>query len=227
MYPMINRYSLAVTQDKFIKSYPAVDKQYAYKKSYNISPLQKSCIIYKAAQYEMCYAVWGLLPHFSKDSSNAGNLYNAAVEGISSKASYRIPIRQSRCVIPADSYYTEYKGSWYRVMRRDRSPIQMAGLYDIVTLNQSYYISFTMITVGPNRDVAGLDQRMPAVMRDDVLEAWLDKSTPLPQVMELIKVAENYQWVYYPVSDDVATVGSNGPELHEEIKSERTLFDLV
>ena len=224
---MISRYSLTLTQDKFIKSYPNVDKQYAYNKSYNISPLQKSCIIYKNEQYEMCQAVWGLLPHFTKDRNNNGNLFNAATVGICSKPSYRIPIRQSRCIIPADSYYIYHKSYWYRVMKRDRSPIQIAGMYDIVTLDQSYYISFSMITVGPNRDLNGLQQCMPAVIKDELIDSWLEKTTPLPQVVDMLNVSENYQWIYYRVSDRLADENYNTPDLHEEVRAERTLFDLV
>ena len=223
---MIDRYSLSVSADKILKqsNYKASLKHI---RSFNINPLQKASIFIEKDGIRHIRAVWGLLPHFSKELINRGNLFNASADGIASKPSYRIPIRQRRCLIPADSYYLFFDKQWYRVMRRDRSVLFFAGLYDEVCLDDDIYHSFSMVTVPPNRDLKELQKCMPVAMREDSFTDWLSPSAPLNTVLSLLKVSENYQWVYYPISKAIANDNYNAPDVHDEMQSEKTLFDLV
>lgn len=223
---MIDRYSLSVSADKILKQ-SSKNPNLKHVRSFNINPLQKASIFIEDEGIKHKLAVWGLLPHFSKELVNRGNLFNAYSEGISSKPSYRIPIRQKRCLIPADSYYVQSENQWYRVLRRDRSVLFFAGIYDTIVLDDNEYISFSLVTIAPNRDLITLKREMPVTLTDDVFNAWLNPETPLKTVLSYLKPSENYQWIYYPISNAVASDGYNGPDVHDEIQSERTLFDLV
>jgi len=223
---MIDRYSLSVSADKILKQ---TSKQVAFKhvRSFNINPLQKASIFVEDQGIKHKIAVWGLLPHFSKELVNRGNLFNAFSDGIASKPSYRIPIRQKRCLIPADSYYVHCDNQWYRVMRRDRSVIFFTGVYDTIALDDNEYTSFSIITISPNRDLSGLKKVMPVTLSDDLFTSWLNPGTPLKTILSYLKISENYQWIYYPIGDAIASNSYNAPDIHDEIQAERTLFDLV
>jgi len=223
---MIDRYSLSVSADKILKQ-SSYKTSLKHVRSFNINPLQKASIFIEKEGFQHIRAVWGLLPHFSKELINRGNLFNASVDGLASKPSYRIPIRQRRCLIPADSYYLYYNRQWYRVMRRDRSVLLLAGLYDEVLIDDETYYSFSMVTVPPNRDLKELQKCMPVVLTEESFNSWLNPLTSLQVVLSHLKVSENYQWVYYPISDAIANTQYNAPDLHDEVQSERTLFDLV
>lgn len=223
---MIDRYSLSVSADKILKQ-SSRNASFKHIRSFNINPLQKASIFIEDEGIKHKPAVWGLLPHFSKELINRGNLFNAYSEGIASKPSYRIPIRQRRCLIPADSYYVQHEQQWYRVMRRDRSVLFFAGIYDTITLDDNDYISFSLITIAPNRDLISLKKEMPVTLTEEVFNSWLLPETPLKTVLSHLKPSENYQWIYYPISNAVATDTYNAPDIHDEIQSERTLFDLV
>lgn len=223
---MIDRYSLSVSADKILKQ-SSYKTSLKHIRSFNINPLQKASIFIEKEGFQHVRAVWGLLPHFSKELINRGNLFNASVDGIASKPSYRIPIRQRRCLIPADSYYLQFDKQWYRVMRRDRSVLFFAGLYDEIELDDDIYYSFSLVTVPPNRDLKDLQKCMPVALTEENFVSWLSPATPLQTVLSHLKISENYQWVYYPISDAIADNQYNAPDLHDEMQSEKTLFDLV
>lgn len=223
---MIDRYSLSVSADKILKQ-TSKNVPFTHVRSFNINPLQKASIFVEDSGIRHKTAVWGLLPHFSKELVNRGNLFNAYSDGIASKPSYRIPIRQKRCLVPADSYYIQSDNQWYRVMRRDRSVIFFTGIYDTILLDDNEYNSFSLITIAPNRDLAGLKKVMPVTLTDDLFSSWLNPATPLKTVLSYLKTSENYQWIYYPIGNSVSVDSYNAPDIHDEIQAERTLFDLV
>jgi len=224
---MINRYSLATSAEKLAKTIDELQPIGSYQRSFNISPLSKGSIItHNPEGFKHQMAIWGLLPHFTTELINVGNLFNVAAEGISSKSSYRIAIRQTRCLIPADSYYVKHKNDWYRVMRRDRQLFFMAGVYDTIALNPGEYRSYSMITTPSNRDLVDLQNPMPAIIDAELIYNWLEKDAVLTDVLSMLTVANCYEWIYYQITGAIEQTNYNLPDLHEELKSEKTLFDL-
>jgi putative SOS response-associated peptidase YedK len=224
---MIDRYSLSVPADKLSKYAQNLPSK-GYSRSYNIHPLKKASIfINHGDKPALVQGIWGLLPHFSKEMVNRGNLYNAYFEGVASKPSFRIPIRQRRCLIPADSYYIKCENQWHRVMKRDRSVMLLAGLYDVIQLDKHQYLSYSMITVPPNRDLASLKHNMPIAMCASTESDWLNPNTPLNDIIAMLKCSDNYQWIHYPIKDTLELDKYDAPDIHDEYMAERTLFDLV
>lgn len=223
---MIDRYSLSVSAEKILKQ-SSKSSPLKHVRSFNFHPLRRASIFIDKGGFTHVSAVWGLLPHFSNELVNRGNLFNANVDGISSKPSYRIPIRQRRCLIPADSYYIKNGQQWFRVMRRDRSVLFFAGIYDLVQLDDGTYYSYSMITVPPNRDLKDLQKCMPVALSEDTFQEWLSPTTSLDTVLSHLRTSENYQWIYYPISSALEDGQYDSPDIHDELQAERTLFDLV
>jgi len=223
---MISHYSFAFSREKLLQKLPVISNKAEYNRSYNFRPLDHCPIIIQNEQtIQLVNAVWGLLPHWTKEQINYGNLFNAQAIGIASKPSYRIPIRKHRCLIPADSYYVADSGkdNTYRVLKRDKSISFFAGMYDVITNDKGTYISFTMITTAPNRDLSDIKRPMPVVLNENLHTDWLNPSLSLNDVLALLTVPENYQWIYYAINDGLLEKDTS--ELHEQIVLERTLFD--
>ena len=224
---MIDRYSLSVPADKLSKHTDKFALK-GYIRSCNIHPLKKaSILINQNEENAMVPAVWGLMPHFSKDLINRGNLFNASVDGIVSKPSFRISIRQRRCLIPADSYYIKHQNSWHRVMKRDKSVMLLAGLYDVVQHEAQQYVSFSMITVPPNRDLVMLKNPMPVDVCLAEQDNWLGSNTCLSDVLSTLKCSDSYQWIHYPIKNTLEDVNYDAPDIQDEFVAERTLFSLA
>jgi len=224
---MINRYSLVASKDKIFKSLGKLEFTNDYFLSYNISPLDHSYIITQEAQDVIQKYRWGLLPASSRQGMNSGNLYNARSQGIVSRPSYRIPIRQKRCVVLADSFYVfDKKGQAYRVYKRDKGVILFAGLYDQCYTGGIEQNTFTIITSPSNREVARHHDTSPVILEEDDMKVWLDNSSSVSHVLGFLKPNDNYTISLYKVSPELKDKDYNNPILHEEVVSDITLFDL-
>lgn len=224
---MIDRYSLVSSKDKIFKALGKVEFTSDYYLSYSISPLDHSYIITQEERKLVQKYRWGLLPAWSRQGINCGNLYNARSQGIVSKPSYRIPIRQKRCLVLADSFYVFDKtGQPYRVYKRNKGVILLAGLYDQCYSGGKEQNTFTIITNKSNKEVARHHDVSPVILDGDDVNAWLDNSSSINQVLDLLSPNENYTISLYKVSHQLKDKEFNNPILHEEVVSDMTLFDL-
>ena len=48
---------------------------------------------------------WGLIPFWARDRSIGNRMINARAETVAEKPSFRRPLEQRRCLIPADGFY--------------------------------------------------------------------------------------------------------------------------
>lgn len=100
---------------------------------------------------------------------------NARAESASSKPTFRDAWRARRCAVPADGFY-EWQGprggrrpSWLH--RPDGRPLLFAALW---RPSASGPPEFAIVTVDANADVRNLHDRMPAVLAEGALDAWLE-----------------------------------------------------
>jgi putative SOS response-associated peptidase YedK len=101
-------------------------------------------------------------------------LINARIETASRKPAFRDAWRDGRCAVPADGFY-EWQGPkgtrrpvWLR--RRDGRPLLFAAL---LQPTPGGLPEFAIITVEANADVRRIHDRMPALLGDGELDAWL------------------------------------------------------
>jgi putative SOS response-associated peptidase YedK len=74
--------------------------------------------------------------------------------------------------------------------------------------------SFTIVTAGPNAQVAGLHDRMPVVVDEDAWATWLDPALDDPAELQgLLEPNEDVDLRIVPVSRLVNDVRNDGPEL--------------
>jgi putative SOS response-associated peptidase YedK len=123
---------------------------------------------------------WGLLPAWVKDIKEFPVLINARADSLVDKPAFRTSMSLHRCVVPADGYYEwmvgpDGKKHPYFITLAANEPMVFAGLYAHWNGPQGERIeSAAIVTVTPNLDISGIHDRMPAILRGEAVDKWLD-----------------------------------------------------
>jgi putative SOS response-associated peptidase YedK len=224
--PMCGRYSFVTTkkQKAQLQTITFVPDDLMY--SYNIAPTHQAYIITALGIRQM---EWGLVPHWSKDGKNSGNLINARAEGIEEKPSFRQVIQSKRCLVPADSFYEWRKEPGgrkipYRITDKADDLLFMAGIYDEWRSKNEIKYTFSIITTTPNQEMSDLHNRMPVILSlREQQQAWLEDG-PFEPLQPLLKALPDHSLTMYPVSEALNKPGVDGPQLHERVAGPLTLF---
>ena len=197
--------------------------------NYNVAPTQEAMVLTNDEPNMLQAFRWGLIPHWSRDSKQGARLINARREGIATKPSFRIPIRQRRCLVFADSFY-EWRRSGqqklpYRILRTNDELLVMAGIWDIWEKSGQPVRTFSIVTTEPNAEMEGIHNRMPVLLLNvDMQQRWL-QDLPLEDTLELLQTPPDNVLKYSRVSQRVNSVRNNGAELHATVSDDPlTLF---
>lgn len=164
---------------------------------------------------------WGLVPRWSKDAAGGARLANARAEGIADRPAFRDALRHRRCVIPASGFYEwqtlgRLKFPWY-FQPKDESPFLLAGIWEKWRGEAGVELeTFSLITTTPNDVVRPLHDRMPVILRDGGIDAWLDPAVIEPaRLQPLLGPLPDGTMKATPVSTRVNSVRHEGPECLE------------
>lgn len=150
-----------------------------------------------AAQREVVLARFGLVPSSAKTFRAPAATINARSETAATRASFKPAwIGRQWCIVPAQVFYVPYyaegaaRSERWRVRRKDRSPLSMAGLWDQwVDENGKPVTSFSILTI--NCELHPLlarfhktrtdkeepaEKRTPVLLAEEDYDAWLDTS---------------------------------------------------
>jgi putative SOS response-associated peptidase YedK len=227
---MCGRYSLVTSVEQIEQQLQVQFEQVAdLSPNYNVAPTQLAWCMTNRSPHHLQAFSWGLVPHWAKDQSRAGSLINARREGIATKPSFRIPIRNQRCLVFADSFY-EWRRSGnrklpYRILRDNEQILVFAGLWDEWQSPAGLHRSFTIITTEPNKEMATIHNRMPALLLTKAQQGrWL-ADLPLEDALELLDTPPDGVLKMYRVSTAVNNVRYNEPAAHSPVHDEPlTLF---
>jgi len=151
-------------------------------------------IVRRDANGEICceLARFGLVPHWSKDTTIGKRTYNARSETVAEKPSYRTPWRKRQfCLALADAIYEPNyesgKAVRWKIQREDTEPMAIASLWDQWTDKSTgeIVVSFTMLTVNADthpvmRQFHRLeDEKRSVVVLNDPLQ-WLSQDLDDP-----------------------------------------------
>lgn len=135
---------------------------------------------------EALKGLFGLVPHWAKDTTVARRTYNARSETVADKPSFRDAWRRAQhCIIPADAIF---EPDWRsgravptRISRADGQPMGLAGLWAQWTSPQGERLhSFTMLTINADAHALmkqfhkpGDEKRMVVVLPEAQYGDWL------------------------------------------------------
>jgi putative SOS response-associated peptidase YedK len=161
---------------------------------------------------------WGLVPAWSRQPATPTPLTNARIETVAEKPAFREAFRRQRCLVPADGFY-EWKPSCegprpWLIARCDRAPFCFAGLWDRWTgAGAEPCESFVILTTTPNERVAALHDRMPVVLPPTAYEAWLDPTTAVEELRELLRPSPADEWDVRPVHPRLNRASYDAPDV--------------
>ena len=163
---------------------------------YNVSPGTRIPVIRVTPDggAELTELKWGLLPYWSKESRISFNTINAMAETVETKASYRVPFRKRRCLIPADGWYewqplkSGKQKWWFRLA--DDSDVCFAGLWDRWHHGDEVIETCSIIVTDAADSIKQVHNRMPAIIDPADYRFWLDpRVDDVPALKNLLKPA--------------------------------------
>ncbi|HEX8522107.1 MAG TPA: SOS response-associated peptidase [Tepidisphaeraceae bacterium] len=201
---------------------------------YNIAPTQPILAVANHDKSHLHPFLWGLIPFWAKDPSIGSQMCNARAETLAEKNSYKHAFKRRRCLIPADGFYewkhvpgSKTKQPMYIRMKSGK-PFAFAGLWETWNSDDGSQLkSCTIITTNPNSLIEPIHNRMPAIIRPEHHERWLDPVEKSPQKLtELLSPHPASEMEVYPISTQVNNVRNESPDLIKRTDPVATsLFD--
>jgi putative SOS response-associated peptidase YedK len=223
---MCGRYRLTA-KERYLRDHFGLDEDPTWTPRWNIAPTQFVPIIrQKSTTTRRSFDLvrWGLIPSWAKDASIATKTINAMSETAADKPAFRDALRLRRCLIPADSFYEwqsigpEQKQP-FSIGMADDSVFAFAGLWDSwVRAKGDVIETCTILTTTPNALVVDVHRRMPAILKRDYYQTWLNPNIKNPsQVSGLLEPFDAASMKKYPVSTRVNRSENDDRECAQKI----------
>lgn len=182
---------------------------------YNIAPTQPVLIVRNSekGKRELASVEWGLVPEWAKELRREKPMINARVETVIEKASFRSPMKRTRCLVPANGWY-EWKGRvgakqpWL-IERATKSPFAFAGLWTTWhgTDGESWLETMVILTAPSQGPLKSVHPRRPLVVQSEQYSDWLEPHDPLPRgFLERFNWAPETDFTMQKVSRRVSNV---------------------
>lgn len=180
---------------------------------FNIAPSQPILAVTESeGQRKLGLFDWGLVPSWSNE---AAGFINARAETLELKQSFSDSFQRRRCLILADGFYEWQKRGKTRqpfyFQLQDEMPFAFAGIWDEWRRDGISKISCAIITTTPNELLAGIHDRMPAILAPDAYDRWLQKDSHSEDLTQMLVPFPAAAMKSYPVSSDV-----NQPKIDNE-----------
>src|SRR5579863_6706080 len=193
---MCGRYRLTA-KERYLRDHFGLGEDVSWAPRWNIAPSQRVPIIRQDAKEPrrtFSLVRWGLIPYWAKDASIGFKTINGMSETAAEKPAFRDAMRRRRCLVPADGFY-EWKKIGpkeklpYNFSMTDDSVFAFAGLWECWRDPDGEFVeTCTILTTKPNLLVADVHDRMPAILRTEDYDLWLD-----PGVKEAARVTDCLQ----------------------------------
>src|SRR4051812_18006111 len=150
------------------------------RRKFNIAPTHVAPVIRAGADgaREVALLRWGLVPSWAKELSIGSKLINARSETLTEKPAFRSAFRSRRCIVPASGFFEWTGEPRYRVPHaitvEGRPLVPFAGLWESWKTPEGVMLeTYTIVTTAANGFVSGMHDRMPAILEERDIDAWL------------------------------------------------------
>lgn len=192
---------------------------------FNIAPTDEAAVVVaKDERRAIVPYRWGLIPAWADDPKIASRTFNARAETVATSGMFRDAFRRRRCLVPVDGFYEWLRDGKVRqplhIHDPAATPLALAGLWAGRRDPETGEVlrSFTIVTTRPNAFMAGIHDRMPAVLPRDAWATWLDPEPRDPgELLALLQPRDDIVLAAHPVSTLVNNVRNDGPALLEPL----------
>ncbi|GEO99405.1 DUF159 family protein [Methylobacterium haplocladii] len=181
--PMCGRYVISLSPEIFRRFYDYAETP-NFPARHNVAPTQPVPIVTAEHGARHFHLVrWGFWPTWLKDPADFPLIFNARVESLAEKPTFRGALRHRRCVFLADGFYEWRregmgKGATktpFLIRRADGAPMALAGLWETwSSADGSEVDTATIVTCGANGTLSAIHERMPAILSPEAIGGWLD-----------------------------------------------------
>ena len=219
MGPMCGRYTFTFTAASLAEAFGMVPPGFQIRSGHNLAPGQYIVIVRpERDRLGADLAHWGLVPRWVKDPNAFAKPINARAETLLEKPSFRTAFLRKRCLIPASGFY-EWKPEGrtkrpFYIHPTDGTLFAFAGLMeDWQGPDGEGMFSACIITTVPNGLMAGLHDRMPAILPREAWGLWLDPAAQARDLQPLLAPFPAERRAAHPVGLAVGNPRNDGPEL--------------
>lgn len=195
---MCGAYSLSTDFGKLARRFKAKPPKVSYPKRYNIRPSQPLVTILNTDPEQMVLAQWGIVPFWDKTGKK--QIINARADSLE-KPTFKKSFLERRCLILADGFY-EWKAESskskipYRFTLKSEEPFAFAGIWQ----EKDDEPQAVIITTDPNKIVEPIHNRMPAILKPEYEQEWLNPDLQDEQILELLQPYPDKKMKDYIVS---------------------------
>lgn len=195
--------------------------------SYFIERLQKALVVNQQRQPVFMEFNYGMVPFWSRKpimhfESPVEGSENPGSERLKKRIiihpSFRRPIRENRCLIPADFIIAPNEtGEPYMIFAETGKIFTLAGIYDnwkeTFELREMYQ-GFSILTIPSGAEFrdAGIN-RLPVILSERFYKKWLDPDAPLAEITRLMEMPGGKKLNGYPVSKKLYLEKCNNREI--------------
>lgn len=180
---MCGRYSLIAKEKQIQKSLQLIEAT-STQQQWNIAPTALVPIVTNQQKNEITQAHWGLVPSWADTFSLKGNTFNARIETLEEKPTFKDAINQRHCIIPASSYFEwQTNGKQkipFRILPKSNELFVFAGIWDTWNKNGQTQYSFSVITTEAYPSLAKIHHRMPFMLDIQQGLAWINTMANAP-----------------------------------------------
>src|SRR5882672_11559582 len=223
---MCGRYRLTA-KERYLRDHFGLDEDPHWTPRWNIAPTQQVPIVRqdrKEPKRSFGLVRWGLIPYWAKDKSVALKTINAMSETAAEKPAFRDAMKRRRCLIPADGFY-----EWQKLGPKEKQPYNFGMIDDSVFAFAGLWErwrdpvgevieTYSVLTTQPNALVADVHDRMPAILKPEDYDLWLDPGVrDAAVVTECLKPFDPSLMKKYPVSTRVSRTENDDQECVREV----------
>lgn len=180
---MCGRYTQSTKLNDLVGRFGLNEPGFDLAPRYNLSPNQQAPVAGVRPDTpdsrSLKLMLWGLVPYWAKDPTIGNKMINARAETLRQRPAFRHLLSSNRCLVLADGFYEWFKEGRtktpMRFLLETEEPFAFAGLWDRWRqADATILYSFTIITTEPNELVGPIHNRMPAILRPEDEQSWLD-----------------------------------------------------
>lgn len=220
---MCGRYTLRrinIVYSDFDAAPESLFEEFSERARFNVAPSQDIVVIRlnKEGKRMVGAVRWGLIPSWAKDAPKMQPI-NARAETASTSGMFRQAFARRRCIIPADGFY-----EWKKLDPKTKQPMFIhfpddrlfgfAGLWERWqgAEGEKPLDTCTILTTAPNELMAGIHDRMPAILKPEDYDLWLDRNADLQAVEKLLRPYPDGELEATPVSRMVNSPKNDLPD---------------
>jgi len=199
---------------------------------YNIGPTQTVRMVRTSREgggRELVAARWGLVPPWATADAGAGRrpgapLFNARLETVDAKPSFRRAFASRRAIVPASGYFE------WRAHQGGTTPffihpapddamhgvLAFAGIYEEHRTGNDVLLSCSILTTAARGAMADIHDRQPVMLTAANVDVWLTPDAS-PEQLFAAAQAPAPALVWHEVGRAVGTIRNDGPGLIEPV----------